>query len=126
MHQSNLPYELPKIAIHGTINVQSGKAQASLQAKGNLITIELNNLFHWIPLLRSPKLKILSQIKSLPLLLENLGITGNINYRKTAIVSMGSHVNNEKQDHMLIKPNMAINNSTWWLRSLSNILKNRF
>ncbi|MEG3594279.1 MAG: hypothetical protein VX355_02170 [Chloroflexota bacterium] len=125
MHQSNVPDQLPKIVLSGIVDVQVGKATAKIQAEGDVITVELNSFFNWIPLLRSPALKTLSQLKRLPSLLENLGITININHGQTPIVSMGSRVNADNQNSKIIGPNIAINNSIWWLRTVSNLFKGR-
>ena len=125
MHQSNVPDQLPKIVLSGIVDVQVGIATAKIQAEGDVITVELNSFFNWIPLLRSPALKTLSQLKRLPSLLENLGITININHGQTQIVSMGSRVNADNQNSKIIGPNIAINNSIWWLRTVSNLFKGR-
>ena len=52
MHQSNVPDQLPKIVLSGILDVQVGKATAKIQAEGDVITVELNSFFNWIPLLR--------------------------------------------------------------------------
>ena len=123
MHQSNVPDHLPKIVLSGIVDVQVGKATAKIQAEGDVFTVELNSFFNWIPLLRSPALKTLFQLKRLPSFLENLGITININHGRTPIVSIGSRVNADNQNVKIIGPNIAINNSIWWLRTVSNIFK---
>tara|TARA_B100001013_G_scaffold341835_1_gene266915 strand:+ start:144 stop:524 length:381 start_codon:yes stop_codon:yes gene_type:complete len=125
MHQSNVPDQLTKIILTGILDVQVGKATAKIQADGDIITVELNSFCNWIPLLRSPTLKTLFQLKRLPLLLESLGITININHGETPIVWMGSRVNGDNQNKKMIGPNIAINTSIWWLRTISNIVKDR-
>ena len=125
MHQINVPDQLTKIVIAGKLDVNIGKATAKIQADGGIITVQLNSFFNWIPLLRSPALKTLFQLKRLPSLLESLGITINIKHAETPIVWMGSRVNGDEQNQKIIGSNIAINASIWWLRTISNIFKDR-